>query len=259
VTFSTGSLGVKGGLKMKITNNTILITGGGSGIGLSLARALSRHDNTVIVCGRKPVKLEAVQKQDPEIITFACDIANDQEQHNLISAVMQKYPQLNVLVNNAGIQHNYDFTDGKDHTNLIDQETNINFLAHMKLTDRLLPTFMKRQNAAIVNVSSALGVVPKQSAPVYCATKAAIHIFSKALRYQLEKTPVKVFEIIPTLVDTEMAKGRGQDKISPDLLAEEVLRAVETDKYEIPIGKTRILFLLHRFMPAIAQRIARNV
>jgi short-subunit dehydrogenase involved in D-alanine esterification of teichoic acids len=171
---------------------------------------------------------------------------------------MQKYPQLNVLVNNAGIQHNYDFTDGKDHTNLIDQEANINFLAHMKLTDRLLPIFMKTQNAAIVNVSSALAIVPKQSAPIYCATKAAIHNFSKALRYQLEKTSVRVFEIIPTLVDTEMTKGRGKNKVSPDFLAADVLRAIETDKYEIPIGKTRILFLLNRFVPTIAQRIARN-
>jgi uncharacterized oxidoreductase len=244
---------------MQITNNTILITGGGSGIGLSLARAFSRHKNTVIICGRNPAKLEAVQKQDPDIITFVCDITNDQEQQHLINAVMQKYPQLNVLVNNAGIQHNYDFTDGKDHTNLIDQETNINFLAHMKLTDRLLPAFMKRQNAAIVNVSSALAVVPKQSAPIYCATKAAIHNFSKALRYQLENTPVKVFEVIPTLVDTEMTKGRGKNKVGPDFLAAESLRAIETDKYEIPIGKTRILFLLHRFVPTIAQRIARNV
>ena len=129
----------------------------------------------------------------------------------------------------------------------------------MKLTDQLLPLFMKREVAAIVNISSALAVVPKQSAPIYCATKAAIRNFSKALRYQLEKTPIKVFEIIPTLVDTEMTKGRGKNKVSPDFLAAEVLRAIETDKYEIPIGKTRILFLLHRFVPTIAQRIARNV
>jgi len=118
---------------------------------------------------------------------------------------------------------------------------------------------MKREVAAIVNISSALAVIPKQSAPIYCATKAAIHNFTKALRYQLEKSPVKVFEIIPTLVDTEMTKGRGKNKVSPDFLAAEVLRAIKTDKYEIPIGKTTMLFLLHRFMPTIAQRIARNV
>jgi uncharacterized oxidoreductase len=244
---------------MKITKNTILITGGGSGIGLSLARAFSRHDNTVIVCGRNSAKLETLHKSDPDIITFVCDIANDQEQQSLINGVMEKFPQLNVLVNNAGIQHNYDFTDGKDHTVLIDEEANINFLAHVKLTDKFLPLLMKKQVAAIVNISSVLAVVPKQSAPIYCATKAAIHNFSKALRYQLEKTPIKVFEIIPTLVDTEMAKGRDKNKVSPEFLAAEVLRAIETDRHEIPIGKTRILFLLNRFMPTVAQRIVRNV
>jgi uncharacterized oxidoreductase len=191
--------------------------------------------------------------------SIRCDIANDREQQSLINDVGQKYPQLNVLINNAGIQHNYDFTDGEDHRALIDEEASINFLAHVKLTDQLLPLFMKRELAAIINVSSALAVVPKQSAPIYCATKAAIHNFSKAFRYQLEKTPIKVFEIIPTLVDTEMTKGRGKNKINPDSLATEVLRAMEADKYEIPVGKTRILFLLYRFVPTIAQRIARNV
>lgn len=244
---------------MKLTDNTILITGGGSGIGLSLARAFSRHGNMVLICGRNPVKLEAVQKEEPGIITFVCDIANDQEQRNLINSVMQKYPQLNVLINNAGIQHNYDFTDGKDHRALIDEESSINFLAHVKMTDQILPIFMKNEVAAIVNISSALAVVPKQSAPIYCATKAAIHNFTMALRYQLEETSVKVFEVIPTLVDTEMTKGRGKDKISPDSLATELLRAIEKDKYEIPVGKTRMLFLLNRFLPKIAQRIARYV
>jgi uncharacterized oxidoreductase len=244
---------------MKITGNTILITGGGSGIGLSIAKAFSRHNNTVIVCGRNPAKLEALHEQQPDIITLVCDIANDKEQTSLVAIVVQKYPQLNVLINNAGIQHNYDFTDGEDHRSLIDEEVGTNFLAHVKLTDLLLPLFMKREVAAIINVSSALAVVPKQSAPIYCATKAAIHNFSTALRYQLEKTPVRVFEIIPTLVDTEMTKGRGKNKINPDSLAAAVLRAMETDKYEIPVGKTRILFLLYRFVPTIAQRIARNV
>jgi len=244
---------------MKITDNTILITGGGSGIGLSLAKVLSRHDNTVIICGRNAAKLDAVKKEDPAVVTFVCDIANDHEQQDSLNSIMQKYPQLNVLINNAGIQHNYDFTDGKDHRALIDEESRINFLAHVKMTDQLLPFLMKKEVAAIVNISSALAVVPKQSAPMYCATKAAIHNFSKALRWQLEKTPIKVFEIIPTLVDTEMTKGRGKNKVTPEFLAGEVLRAIQIDKYEIPVGKTRILFLLNRLVPTIAQRIARNV
>ena len=165
---------------MKTKGNTILITGGGSGIGLSLARTFFRHGNIVLICGRNPVKLEAARKEELGLITFVCDIANDQEQQNLINSIIQKYPKLNVLVNNAGIQHNYDFNDGKDHKALIDEESSINFLAPVKMTDQLLPLFMKKEVAAIVNISSVLAVVPKQSAPIYCATKAAIHNFSKA-------------------------------------------------------------------------------
>lgn len=105
-----------------------------------------------------------------------------------------------------------------NHTDFIEEEVNINLLAQLKLTDRLLPILMSHPGAAIVNITSALALVPKRSAPIYFATKAAMHNFTKALRYQLEDTPVKVFEIIPALVDTEMTKVRGKDKITPETL-----------------------------------------
>ena len=244
---------------MNLADNTILITGGGSGIGLALAKAFAQQSgNTVIVCGRNALKLEAVHKENPAIVTFTCDIASDQDQQRLTEAIRLKYPNLNILINNAGIQENYDFLDTKDHVALIDNEVNINFLAQVKLTDRLLPVLMQQPRAAIANVTSALALVPKQSAPVYCATKAAMHNFTKALRYQLEKTPLKVFEIIPALVDTEMTRGRGKGKIIPAALAKQVLRGIESNKYEIRIEKTRILFALHRLLPSVAERIIRN-
>ena len=243
---------------MELSKNTILITGGGSGIGLALARAFALHGNTVIVCGRNSKKLEAMHNDNPAIVTLPCDIAIDQEQQSLVKNLTQKYPSLNVLINNAGIQHNYPFDDKQSHTALIEEEMNINFLAPAKLTDRFLPFLLKQPTAAVVNVSSALAVVPKQSAPIYCATKAAMHNFTKALRYQLEKTPVKVFEIIPAMVDTEMTKGRGKNKISPEDLAVEALQGLASDRFEIRIGKTKILFFLHRLIPFLAERIIRN-
>lgn len=203
-------------------------------------------------------KLEAAHKENPAIVTFPCDIASDHDQRCLVEHIAQNYPSLNILINNAGIQHNYDFSDTKSHTDLIDEETNINFLAHVKLTDRLLPILLRRPSAAVVNVTSALALVPKQSAPIYCATKAAMHGFTKALRYQLEHTPVSPFEIIPALVDTEMTKGRGKGKITPEALASEALRGIESNKYEIRIEKTKILFALNRFLPSVAERIIRN-
>ena len=117
---------------------------------------------------------------------------------------------------------------------------------------------MQRSSAAIVNITSALALVPKQSAPIYCATKAAMHNFTKALRYQLESTPIKVFEIIPALVDTEMTRGRGKGKITPEAMVDEALRGIESNKYEIRVAKTKILFALHRFLPSVAERIIRN-
>ena len=124
---------------MELSKNTILITGGGSGIGLALAKAFALHENTVIVCGRNSKKLEAMHNDNPAIVTLPCDIASDQDQQDLVENLTQKYPGLNVLINNAGIQHNYAFDDTQSHTALIEEEININFLAHAKLTDRFLP------------------------------------------------------------------------------------------------------------------------
>lgn len=114
------------------------------------------------------------------------------------------------------------------------------------------------ENAAIINVSSGLGLVPKASAPVYCATKAGMHIFTKALRYQLESTNVKVFEIIPPVVDTDMTRGRGRDKISPEQLVEEFWGNFKKDMYEIPIGKIKLLKTINRFFPGIADNIMKK-
>ncbi len=243
---------------MQLSNNTVLITGGGSGIGLALAKAFALHGSTVIICGRNAQKLDAVHKENPAIVAFPCDIASDQDQQGLVAQISQSYPKLNILINNAGIQRNYDFSDRQDHTALIEEEVNINFLTHIKLTDRFLPLLMARPSAAIVNVTSALALIPKQSAPIYCATKGAMHNFTKALRYQLEGSSVKVFEIIPALVDTEMTKGRGKGKITPESLAAEALQGIASNKYEIRIGKTKILFALNRFLPSVAERIIRH-
>jgi len=243
---------------MKAQGNTVLVTGGGSGIGYALARAFSQRGNQIIVCGRNREKLSAVHRETPAIAVVPCDISRDEDHRRLVAFVKKSYPDLNILINNAGIQRNYSFTDGEDHSFFIDEELNVNFAAQVKLTDRFLPFLMQRPAAAIVNITSALAVAPKQSAPVYCASKAAFHSFNKTLRWQLEGTSVKVFEIIPALVDTDMTKGRGRGKISPDALAAEALGGIESDQEEIRIGKTKILFALHRLLPSLAERVIRH-
>ena len=243
---------------MRLTENTVLITGGGSGIGSALAERLLARNNRVLICGRDPAKLNAAVQRHAGMVALRCDLTSRTDAAALVAAIEKDYPGLNILINNAGIQLNYGFLDGADHADHIDAEMDANFTAHARLTSALLPVLSRQTEAAIVNVSSALSLVPKQSAPIYCASKAAMHIFTEALRYQMEGTAIKVFEIVPALVDTAMTAGRGRGKISPAALADEALRALERDRLFIKIGKTKILFALHRCLPAVAKAIIQK-
>jgi short-subunit dehydrogenase involved in D-alanine esterification of teichoic acids len=163
-----------------------------------------------------------------------------------------------MLINNAGVQYQYDFSTSEDTLARIDQEIAVNLTALLKLTYLLLPVLMRQPEAAVVNVSSLLGTIPKKSAPVYCATKAAVHAFSKSLRYQLSDTTVKVFEAVPPLVDTEMAQDQAGPKITPEALAQEVLRGIHRDRYEIQVGRAKILIPLYRLIPAVVESTVMN-
>lgn len=162
------------------------------------------------------------------------------------------------MVNNAAVQYNYQFTDEQNLTYKIDYEISANLTAPIKLTTLLLPLLLKHKNSAVVNVSSGLFIAPKKSASVYCATKSAIHSFSKTLRYQLENTDTKVFEIIPALIDTPMTKGRGKSKLTPEKLAKEFIQNFNSDKFESYIGKTKLLKLISQISPKLADKIMKN-
>lgn len=241
---------------MRIRYNKILITGATAGIGEALLRKFLQLDNSIIAVGRNEQKLKELAKLDKRIIPFGCDISRKEELDKLMVFIEQNHHDVNILINNAGIQFNYNFEEEHQLLGKIDQEININFLAPLKLISLLLPTLKMNKNAAIVNVSSGLGLVPKKQAPVYCGTKAGIHIFSKSLRYQLSQ--IKVFEIIPPLVDTQMTAGRARGKISPDQLVEEFIRSFKKDTFEINIGKVKLLKLLNRLMPSIADNIMKR-
>lgn len=238
---------------MQLNNNTILITGGNRGIGFAMAQRFLSLGNTVIITGRNTDKLKEVNKNFPEIYTIACDITKQDDVDRLVHTIEQQFPDLNVLINNAGVQYNYDFAMAPDTLHKVEYEMSANLFGPVKLISLLLPLLDRSKNSAIVNVTSALGIVPKQSAPVYCATKAGLHIFTQALRYQLKN--IKVFEVIPSLVDTDMTRGRGKNKISPKQLVDEFIRGFEHDKYEINIGKVKILRLLQRISPILANSI----
>jgi uncharacterized oxidoreductase len=239
---------------MKTSGNIVLITGGTSGIGLALAKKFIAEGNEVIVTGTNAEKAEAVKKQLPNMKIELADIRDRMALDRLVS----KYPHVNILINNVGIQSNYNFADSAILPAQIDAELDINLIAPLYLTKKFLPNLLTKPTAAIINVSSGLAIVPKQTAAIYCASKAALHNFSKALRWQLEDTSVKVFEIIPPIVDTPMTIGRGRGKISPEALAIEFWNSFVKDRYEIQIGKTKLLVILNRIMPALAENFMRS-
>lgn len=243
---------------MNTSGNTILITGGSSGIGLSLAQQLVTLGNKVIITGRDKARLTAVQNKIPALHTYPGDLARNDNVQELADHIRQQYPDLNMLVNNAGVQYNYSLLTEPELIGKTDYEIFSNLAAPVKLTGLLLPLLLNKKNAAIINISSALWIAPKKSAAVYCATKAGIHSYTRSLRFQLEDTAVKVFEIIPPLVDTPMTAGRGKSKMSSDKLAAHIIRALSADRYEAYIGKSGLLKILNRFVPSLAERIMKN-
>lgn len=246
---------------MNISNNTVLITGGATGIGLELAKQFIAKGNTVIICGRRENKLKEAKSLLPQLITKQCDISNIDHRRELYNFCLGQFPAINILVNNAGIQREIDFRKGEiDYLNG-DNETAINLEATFHLTALFTPHFMKQKESAIINVSSGLGIVPLVIVPIYSATKSALHSFSISLRKQLESTTVKVFEILPPIVDTELDNGardkRGQTNkgISAEKVAIESLNAISKDKFEIPIGLVKVLKIGSRINPQLFLKI----
>ena len=246
---------------MDLADQKVLITGGSTGIGLALARAFRSAGSQVTICARDRQRLDAAAR-DIDATPIPTDLTNPEELAELPSQAAAAMGGISVLINNAGIQFNYGFPDAAsaDVLPMVEQEVALNLEVPAKLTSLCLPMLAQEPSPAIVNVSSGLAIVPKASAPIYCATKAALHSFSKALRYQIEDagSSVKVFEVLPPLVDTDMTRGRGSDKISPERVARETLRGMRVNRYEIRVAKVGLLFWLNRFVPRVAERILRD-
>ncbi|HZC36205.1 MAG TPA: SDR family NAD(P)-dependent oxidoreductase [Chthoniobacterales bacterium] len=193
---------------MKLSNNTIFVTGGGSGIGRGLAESLHKLGNKVIISGRRHDVLYQTVKANPGMEFIVLDVSDSDSIRDVAVKVVQEYPDLNVLINNAGILkvENLKKFPGK----LKDSEAVIitNLLGPIRLTAALLPHLQKQPESAIINVSSGLGFVPLPVTPTYSATKAALHSYTVSLRVELAGTPVEVIEIIPPAVATDLTPGR---------------------------------------------------
>jgi uncharacterized oxidoreductase len=186
---------------MDLSSNVVLVTGGGSGIGLGLARRFLDAGSAVIICGRREDTLRQAQEAHPTLHVRRCDLGDASQRIALAEWVVREFPRLNVLVNNAGIQRYPKLQHGEPWES-IDEEVAINFAAPVHLSMLLVPHLLKQEQPAILNVTSGLSFVPLTGAPIYSATKAALHSFTLSLRHQLAGTPVRVVEIIPPAVDT---------------------------------------------------------
>jgi len=247
---------------MELSDHKILITGGSSGIGLGLARAFIDGGNAVAICGRSENRLADAKEALGNVHTLRCDLAEPADVAALPRQAVEALGGLTILVNNAGVQKNYVFGEAMPADVARDAawEIEVNLTSLISLTGACLPILESSESAAIVNVSSALAITPKKSAPVYCATKAGVHSFTQALRYQLEDTQphIKVFELMPPLVDTPMTAGRHRGDLTPADVAGETLKAMTRDRLEIQVGKTKLLSVAMRIAPPVARKILRN-
>ena len=243
---------------MKAIGNKVLVTGGSSGIGIALCEAFLERGNQVIAIGRNTERLQEAKKKVPGITTYLCDLSYSAEIDSLQTTLLQDHPDLNILINNAGVQYRYHLLEEAHALTKIEKEVQINLLAPLRLTTLLLPELIRQPEAAVVNVTSGLAVVPKPTAPIYCPTKAGLRSFTQTLRDQLIDTPVKVFEIIPPVVQTNMTRGRTEKMISPEEVALAFMKAFERNEFEVQVGQIRQLFLLNRWLPGVAKRLIRK-
>jgi uncharacterized oxidoreductase len=217
---------------MNLSGNTILITGGGSGIGRGLAEALHKLGNTVIIAGRRKATLEKVAKANPGMKSLVLDIEDRTAIRALAGRLTSEFPALNVLINNAGIMRAEDLLHQQDDLSDAEAIITTNLLGPIRLTAALLPLLRKHKQSTIINVSSGLAFVPLALTPTYCATKAAVHSYTQSLRYQLRDTTTEVLEIVPPYVQTDLMDGAEDPRAMPlkDFIDEtmELLQAVPT-------------------------------
>ncbi|MFC5270212.1 SDR family oxidoreductase [Adhaeribacter terreus] len=218
---------------MNLKGNTVLITGGASGIGLALAERFLQAGNTVIICGRREDKLNEAKTNFPKLHTRVCDVASETERIALFEWATKEFPDLNVLVNNAGIQMRTDLQNFQLSWKEQQNEIAINFEAPVHLSILFIPFLKKQANPVIINVTSGLAFNPGAFASVYSATKAALHSFTQTLRYQLTDTNINVIEVAPPAVDTDLsAPGLHTFGVPLNEFADAVFEKLKTDELE---------------------------
>ena len=236
---------------MKLRNKRVLVTGGGSGIGLALAVALLRAGNRVFIAGRNAQKLNAAVVRNPGLTAIHCDISSVADAERAVAWMDHEQGGLDVLVNNAAIGLPYTFLGDLEAAKKAESEILTNLVGTIRLTHLFLPQLVRQPSAAIITITSGLAVAPAPGAPGYSSSKAGLHSFLVSLRAQLRRTSVKVFEVQPPMVATDLVKEAQVRKMTPEAVAKRVLRGVERDRQVITIAEVRLMHLFARLLPGL--------
>lgn len=235
---------------MLIKNLNILITGGGSGIGLALAKHYIDQGNQVMVCGRDKNKLLEAKKHCPTLDIYQTNITLESERKKMFYHITEKWNGLDILINNAALMNFYNLASDK----IITDEIETNFIAPVALTQLFTNYFKESSNAAIININSALAYVPMPISPIYSASKAALHSYSISARHQFKKMNLKVFEFLLPAVDTNMSHAFDMKKMTVERVVLQMATAVKKNKYEVRIGEAKLLYAMSRLAPKFIQK-----
>jgi uncharacterized oxidoreductase len=251
---------------MKLNGNTILITGGASGIGLELTRQLVKLGNTVIVTGRDSAKLKKAKVEIPAITTYESDVSHPTEIAKLFEKINSQFPKLNILINNAGVMKTINLNVSETELEDVSREITTNLNGPIWMVQKFLPLLKKQAESAIVNVTSGLAFVPLPTSPVYCATKAGLHSYTLSLRAQLSKSSVKVFELAPPATATDLLKSsdaedmKGITVMPVSAMVAAAIKGMEKNHFEIRPGQSNQLKLMSRVAPEfILKQMSRPV
>ncbi len=240
---------------MNLKNNTILITGGTSGFGLEFTKQLLDLGNTVIVTGRNQDKLDQTKKQFPKVNIFQSDVSDPKAIKELFQKVVTQFPNLNMLINNAGEMRKINLHDTSIDLENITKEIDINLSGPIRMIQQFLPHLKKQKNGAIMNVTSGLALIPFPISPIYGATKSGLRSYTKSLRVQLKNTNIKVFELVAPAAKTPLNDKFANDVdpkslMEADKLVTIAIKGLENDKLEIYPGIANVLKIMSRLAPA---------
>lgn len=243
---------------MDLTNNTILITGGTSGLGYEFATRLLDLGNTVIITGRDQVKLDQAKARLPKIHTFQSDVSDPKAIALLYQQVTSRFPELNMLINNAGEMRKISLHNTSIDLSDITREIEINLMGPIRMVQQFLPHLKTKKTAAILNVTSGLALIPFPLSPIYGASKSGLRSYTQSLRVQLKNTNIKVFELVApgakTPLNDKFATEKGFDEkilMDPVKLIETAINGLMKDKLEIYPGLARIMKIMSRIAPKL--------